>query len=67
MPIQRVARQCGVREKCMSGVGATPPSRLLRRLTPRWSLPPPACLNPMYRVMSGLVPHLDLHGTDLTG
>lgn len=26
----------------MPGVGATPPSGLPRRLTPRWSLPPPA-------------------------
>jgi hypothetical protein len=40
--IQRVALVNGVRERCMPGVGATPPSGLPRRLTPRWSLPPPA-------------------------
>jgi hypothetical protein len=30
-----------VREGYVPGAGATAPSRLSRRLTPRWSLPPP--------------------------
>jgi hypothetical protein len=42
MGIQRVMRVDGVKGKYVPGVGATPPSGLPRRLTPRWSLPPPA-------------------------
>jgi hypothetical protein len=42
MRIQRVTRKYGVKEKYVPGVGATPACSLPRRLTPRWSLPPPA-------------------------
>ena len=47
----------GVREGCMPGVGATPPSRLPRRLTPRWSLPPPLFRYPK-RICPGYRRHL---------
>ncbi|HMH15313.1 MAG TPA: hypothetical protein VK578_19595 [Edaphobacter sp.] len=46
MQIQGVTRKDGVKGRYVPGVGATPPSGLPRRLTPRWSLPPPACRLP---------------------
>jgi len=42
MRFQLVPQIGGVREGYVPGAGATPPSGLPRRLTPRWSLPPPA-------------------------
>ena len=42
MPIQRVMQADGVKGRYVAGVGATPACGLPRRLTPRWSLPPPA-------------------------
>ena len=42
MRMQQVTHVDGVEERYVPGVGATPPSGLPRRLTPRWSLPPPA-------------------------
>jgi len=41
MRMQQVTHVDGVEERYVPGVGATPPSGLPRRLTPRWSLPPP--------------------------
>jgi hypothetical protein len=41
IPHQLVTRGYGVKEGCVPGAGATPPSGLSRRLPPRWSLPPP--------------------------
>jgi hypothetical protein len=42
MRFQLVPQRGRVRERYAPGVGATPPFGLPRRLTPRWSLPPPA-------------------------
>jgi hypothetical protein len=42
MRVQRVTRIDGVKGRYVPGVGATPACSLPRRLTPRWSLPPPA-------------------------
>jgi hypothetical protein len=44
MIFQLVTQIGGVREEYVPGAGATPPCGLPRRLTPRWSLPPPAHL-----------------------
>jgi len=40
MRMQQVTHVDGVEERYVPGVGATPPSGLPRRLTPRWSLHP---------------------------
>ena len=42
MRIQRVTRVGGVKGRYVPGVGGDPALGLPRRLTPRWSLPPPA-------------------------
>ena len=42
MKNQKLVQIGGVRKRYVPGVGATPACSLSRRLTPRWSLPPPA-------------------------